>query len=420
MRDFSNISWPAADFSRVPYAVFGDLDIFEREQERVFRGPVWCYLCLDTEVSKPGDFKTVFVGDRSVVVNRTADGSLVAFLNRCAHRGSTLVRENAGNRLDHTCIYHHWSYDLNGQLIGVPFQRGINGHGGMPSTFHKAQHGLKMLRVSSYRGVVFGSFSDQVEPLEEFLGPPMLAFFDRMFAKPVEILGYARQRMPSNWKAYFENLTDPYHAGLLHQFQTTFGLFRQTQKGGTIMDDLRRHQIQYAHLDSDDLATVETAYRGTGVYNSSLKLQDPSIVEYRTEEGDAGQAIYMMSLFPSVMFQRLSNSLATRQIRPRNPDEFDLYWTFFGYADDDPAMREMRLRQVNLVGPAGLISMEDGESGVEVQRAIRRERHDHSVIEMGGVGDIVDQDHTVTEVPIRGFWRYYCQLMGFGPSATQG
>ena len=123
----------------------------------------------------------------------------------------------------------------------------------------------------------------------------------------------------------------------------------------------------------------------------------------------------MMCVFPSILFQRLSNTLATRTIRPHGPDEFDLYWTYFGYADDDEELREMRIRQVNLIGPGGLISMEDGESGVQIQRAIGRVRDAYSTIQMGGVGEVHDQQHMVTEMPVRGFWRNYCQLMGMGP-----
>ena len=61
--------------------------------------------------------------------------------------------------------------------------------------------------------------------------------------------------------------------------------------------------------------------------------------------------------------------------------------------------------------------MEDGESGVQIQRAIGRVRDEYSTIQMGGVGDVFDQQHMVTEMPVRGFWRNYCKLMGMGPSA---
>ncbi|MGE3969062.1 MAG: 3-phenylpropionate dioxygenase, partial [Dongiaceae bacterium] len=86
--------------------------------------------------------------------------------------------------------------------------------------------------------------------------------------------------------------------------------------------------------------------------------------------------------------------------------------------DDDEELRRMRLTQTNLVGPAGLISMEDGEAGVLIQRAIERERHASSVMEMGGKGPIGDQDHLVSEMSVRGFWKHYCDVMGYVPGSS--
>ena len=411
------LTWPAADFSRVPYKVFTDQAIYEAEQARVFRGPTWSYLALEAEIPKPGDYKTTFIGDTPVVVNRAQDGSIHAFINRCVHRGTTLVRHLSGNTDTHTCIYHHWCYDLEGNLIGIPFQRGMDGKGGMPEDFRKEDHSLALLRVATYRGIVFGTADATAEDLDDYLDEPMRTYFDELFRKPVEVLGYMRQRMPANWKLYFENLNDPYHAGLLHQFQTTFGIFTNTQSGGSVMDKLKRHRLGYAIYASEDIEATKNEYRGTTVYNDALTLRDPSLVAFYDEEGDR-KAVNMMTVFPSVFFQRLSNTLATRQIRPKSPDEFELYWTYFGYADDTPALREMRMRQVNLVGPAGLVSMEDGEAGVLVQKSLRAGGHTHSVIEMGGTGAIEDPDTILTEVPVRRFWRYYCSLMGFAPAPT--
>ena len=77
-----------------------------------------------------------------------------------------------------------------------------------------------------------------------------------------------------------------------------------------------------------------------------------------------------MAIFPSVFFQRLNNTLATRQIKPKRPDAFELYWTYYGYRGESAEMRRARMRQVNLVGPGGLVSMEDGEAGRLVQLGI--------------------------------------------------
>jgi anthranilate 1,2-dioxygenase large subunit len=323
-----------------------------------------------------------------------------------------VVREPRGNRTSHTCVYHHWCYDLEGNLIGVPFQKGSQGQGGMPESFNKEDHGLQKYQVETYKGVIFGATRPDVEPLEDYLDEPSRSMLDRLFRKDIEILGYMRQRMPANWKVYWENLNDGYHAGLLHQLPVVFGIHRITQEGGITLDKRQRHGWSYVLYDSDDEEAIHEGYDETGIYDEGFTLNDRSLVDFIDEENDR-EVLNMLNVFPSVFFQQLSNTLATRQIRPKNPGEFELYWTYFGYKDDTPELRKARMQQVNMVGPAGMISLEDGESGVLIQRAVQRQGEFHSTIEMGGVGPVENQTNLVTEVPIRGFWRHYCEMMGF-------
>ena len=138
---------------------------------------------------------------------------------------------------------------------------------------------------------------------------------------------------------------------------------------------------------------------------------------FRDEVGD-GKAANLMRLFPNAIFQQLCNSLATRQVRPRSHEEFEIYWTYFGYADDDPAMQRLRLKQANIVGAAGFSSMEDGEACRLVQVGVRGSHTAQSVIEMGGLGPIEDQDTTITEILVRGFWFNYCEMMGIPVANT--
>ena len=405
------LTWPAADYSRVPYGVFTDHAIFAEEQERIFRGPVWINVALEAEIPNVGDFRTSYVGETPVVVVRADDRSVQAFVNRCAHRGTILVRTRGGNAKDFTCVYHHWCYDTKGNLIGVPFLRGLKGKGGMPPGFKMADHGLQTLRVAVYRGAVFVTFRDDTENFEDYAGPLSLKFLDRMFHKPIEIIGYMRQRIPANWKLYLENLKDANHAGLLHQVPTTFGLWRNTQAGGSSMDKKRRHEVHYGYLDTDTDEDAAAGYEGFTPYNEQLKLNDTSIVDYRNEWNDNISSEFL-SFFPSSVFQQFANTIATRQVRPRSASEFELFWTVFGYQDDDATLRTMRMKQNNLAGPGGVVSMEDGEVGRLVQLGIKRERNSHSVIEIGGTGPIEDQTTVITEVAVRGFWKNYCELMG--------
>lgn len=227
----ADFTWPEASMTSVPYQVF-DPEVYAREQARIFRGRTWSYVALEAEVSNPGDFKATFVGDTPVVVSRDKEGALHIFVNRCAHRGAMVCRESRGNRTTHTCIYHQWSYNLQGNLIGVPFRKGINQQGGYGANFDTSKHWLQKLQVATYNGLIFASFATDIEPLEEYIGPAMRPWLDRVLNRPVQILGYARQFIHANWKLYSENVKDPYHASLLHLFTPPLGFIVRHKAAG--------------------------------------------------------------------------------------------------------------------------------------------------------------------------------------------
>jgi anthranilate 1,2-dioxygenase large subunit len=407
-------SFPAADCSRIPYGMYRDAEIYALEQDRIFRGPVWNYLALDCELPNTGDFRVVAVGDTPVIVNRARDGSVHAMVNRCAHRGAIVQRAIHGNVRKHVCCYHQWSYELTGKLTGIPFRRGVEGVGGLPPDFDMAQHGLQKLRVEVLCGVIFGSFSPDAPPLEDFLDAPFVAQINRLFHKPPVVLGYQRQRVFGNWKLYTDNLRDPNHGGLLHMFQITFGIARLSGRGGATLDRDGKHNMSWAAQGArpeGETPDAGAGYGDTGRGDMDIRLRDPSMLRYHKEYPD-DLSLTVASIFPNCAFQQIGNTLAVRQIRTKSADEFEIVSTYFGYADDDAAMRRHRLRKANLAGPAGLVSMEDGEAVELVHRAILRDRDEHSVVEFGGRGPVTDQPNLVTDVPMRGFWIYYCKLMG--------
>jgi anthranilate 1,2-dioxygenase large subunit len=409
--------WPTLDYSRVPYRLYHDPEAYQREQERIFRGPTWNFLGLDAEIPSPGDFRTTYVGDTPVIVNRDANGTIHALVNRCAHRGAMVRREMSGNASEHTCIYHQWCYGLDGSLKSIPFRRGIRGKGGLDPSFDMAAHGLHKLRVASVNGALFGTLADDVEPLEDYLGAPVLVQLHRLLERPVTILGYNRQRIRANWKLYAENTRDNYHASLLHEFLVTFGLDRSTQIGGVKMDARHRHNITWAEAESDSAELAQEAYGAARVRSNYLLLKEPELVRFRRERADPLN-IAITSVFPSAVFVQISNSLAVRQIRPRGIDEVEIFQTMLGYADDPPDLTLHRLRQANLVGPAGLVSMEDGEAIEIAHRASKPDSDGTTVIELGGAGVISDRDYRVTDVPLRGFWSYYSELLGIEPGGA--
>ena len=79
---------------------------------------------------------------------------------------------------------------------------------------------------------------------------------------------------------------------------------------------------------------------------------------------------------------------------------------------DTPELRALRIKQANLVGPAGYISMEDTEATELVQRGTIRDGDATSIIEMSR-GNPDQQDTVITESLIRKFWVGYQKLMGY-------
>jgi len=401
---------------RVPYAVFTEPAFYAREQEKIFRGAHWSFVALEAEIPKPGDYKTTFVGDTPVIVTRAPDGKVHTVVNRCAHRGAVLARDLRGNRQTLECVYHQWCFSLDGALVGLPFRRGIKGQGGMPADFDMRQHDLQRLRVELLHGLVFATFSPETPPLAEYLGPMVIESIARIFRKPVRPLGDLRQYVHGNWKLYAENIRDPYHASLLHLFHTTFGTYRSSQQGGVKLDAQHRHSMLHARSGSNDAQRDQEVYKDMRTFNAQFRLQDPSVLAGRPEFDD-GITLVILSVFPNLVVQQIANTLAVRQIVPYAPDAFELVWTEFGYADDDAEMTRIRLKQSNLIGPAGLISMEDGEAVEIVQRAVVRDQDKTSFIAMGGA-EAREADHLVTESSIIGFWEYYAKVVGFDHPKT--
>jgi phenylpropionate dioxygenase-like ring-hydroxylating dioxygenase large terminal subunit len=404
-------NWPDS-LKRVPFWAYQSRELFEQEQKRIHEGATWNYLCLEAELANPGDYVSTFMGRMPVVVTRDAKDEIHGFENRCAHRGSLIALENSGNAAKgFACVYHAWGYDLKGNVKGVAFKRGVGGKGGMPADFNAQDHAPRKLRIATTCGLVFGSLSDDVPPVEEYIGADVHGRIARLLGgRKLEVLGRYTQRLPNNWKLYFENIKDSYHASLLHLFLTTFEINRLTQQGGLIVSPDGGSHVSYSIIDKSVEAGSEYKDQQLRVDNENYRLADPSFLDYVDEIGD-GITLQILSVFPGFALGQVNNSLVVRQVLPTDLESTELNWTYIGYADDTPELRRMRHRQLNMVGPAGLVSMEDGVVGGFVQRGVQTASQFSAVVEMGGE-ETSSSDTRATEAAVRGFWKAYRRHMG--------
>jgi anthranilate 1,2-dioxygenase large subunit len=402
--------WPEEGSTRIPDWVYTSQDIYELEVERIFRGKTWNYVALEVEIPNPGDFKRSHVGPISVLVTRCKDGSIAVVENRCAHRGAEFCRVHRGNTPHLVCPYHQWTYDLNGALIGVPFRRGSDKQGGMPPTFRNEDHGLRRLKVATRGGTIFASFAQDIESLEDYIGPEVLEDFDATFdGRKLRVIGYYTHSVPANWKMYVENLKDPYHATLLHSYLVTFGLMVAGNRSKMARDAVGRHgsmasaKPEKLNLDSEKKAELRQ-------FKSSMQLNDGRVVEYIKEMNSPWSAAFE-TIWPTLIVQKELNTLGMRHVVPQGPNEFIIQWTLFGYDDDTEEMVRHRLRQANLIGPAGLIGLEDHEVLKWVQTSVRKPDTRAGVVEMGAAADGVTTT-MLTEGAIRSMYRHWREVMG--------
>ena len=144
--------------------------------------------------------------------------------------------------------------------------------------------------------------------------------------------------------------------------------------------------------------------------DDDYRLEDARLMDVVDEHPDRVRH-QIVTVFPNFVLQKTQNAMALRFFTPKDVDRTNLEWIYFGYADDTPEMRKRRLRHLNLGGPAGFVSMEDGCVGGFVERGIATAEKESAIVEMGGAG-IESQATRATEASVRGFWSLWRQMTG--------
>jgi phenylpropionate dioxygenase-like ring-hydroxylating dioxygenase large terminal subunit len=192
----------------LPPLCYTDAGFFDFEKRALFDHEWLCVGRVDW-LPNPGDFYTTTVVNEPIVVVHDRDGTIRAMSSVCQHR-AMLVAEGAGNTRTFTCPYHHWVYNLKGDLINAPAME-------KTCNFHKETSGLPNFKLEIWHGFIFINFDDDAKPLAPRLTAlePILANYEIASAE-----GPAPDRdiqYPFSWKVMFENNNDGYHANRLHQ-----------------------------------------------------------------------------------------------------------------------------------------------------------------------------------------------------------
>ncbi|MEV4645529.1 aromatic ring-hydroxylating dioxygenase subunit alpha [Saccharopolyspora sp. NPDC049357] len=360
---------------RVAGRLYTDPGIFEQELAKIFER-TWVWVAHESELPEPGTFKSTYVGSQPVIVTRDRKGVLHTLLNRCRHRGASLCEKPQGKANGFTCPYHAWSYGLDGTLRGIPYPEGYEG------LVDKRDLPLKKLRTDVYGGLVFATFNDDIEPLEEFLGHARL-WIDRFMKQgggyPIKVLGKHQFKFRGNWKIQLENTTDGYHFPIVHRSwmasvdaETADMMSFMTDPEAITHDLGNGHSVmqmvpEHSDLDADD-GSEPLQGRFDHLVEELSKSFDQAQVRrlVRAMHGTG----FNLNLFPNVSM----SSAFFRVLRPVAVDETWIEHIAIG-PDGPPEIdivNRDRLRvHEHFQGPFGFGTPDDAEGWDRVQRGAR-------------------------------------------------
>ncbi|HJP69166.1 MAG TPA: aromatic ring-hydroxylating dioxygenase subunit alpha [Sphingomicrobium sp.] len=306
----------ALDDMSLPGWLYLDAEFFEAEK-RAFLRAASQVVCHESEIAKPGEWRSLEYLGESVFVIRGDDGQVRAFSNVCRHRGSRLVDGSGGCAKVLTCPYHAWSYARDGRLVGVPHRAEYRG-------LQLEEFGLTPVALENWRGFLFVTLEPNAFSVAEMMAPYDAEVAPYHFEDLRAIGRVTLRRRALNWKTIADNYSDHLHIPIGHP-----GLTRLFE---------RNYRIEAkAHVDrmEGDLVEKESANPSERAYQRFLPR-----VEHLPESHQRKWLYY--KLFPNVAFDIYPDQIDFMQFLPVSSTETVIREISYALPDDRREMRAAR------------------------------------------------------------------------------
>lgn len=393
---------------RVHRRVYVDSDVFELEMERLF-GRAWLFVGHTSQVPNPGDFFTTELARQPVVMTRHRDGTVHVLFNRCTHRGAKVVNERCGHAARLTCLYHGWTFDTDGKLLGVPIPEGC-AEGFCNSDFNLAS----VPRVHEYRGFVFASLSASGASFEDQVGPMKGNIDDLVDRAPdgelAFDLGMHRYAYDGNWKLQIENVLDSYHvpfghASTVNKQGVQFARREGDQEGAKVVEAKDQNKTATSWRDRKGYVVGNGHGWTSNTMLEDSKRSSPAFDEYKRTlmekvGKDRAEQILTPKLHNSLIYPNVSImglNIHVRVVKPIAVDRTEVVVYPIRLLGAPDAMNFGNMRLLNVThSAASFVQTDDMESFVRTQKGLRSRATEWVDISRGMGAEEPDREYNAT------------------------
>lgn len=236
------------------------------------------------ELSETGDFFRTRAGGHDIVLYNDS-GTVIAFENRCPHRGCLLIPETSGNA-EIVCPYHGWRFGENRCI--VPNKNRFEGLENPELTRYSVGHCGDFIFFSPSPAMTLkeqlGSFWEMLETISYDI-TAKIDDNDRPFG--------------SNWKIALENALENYHVSTVHP--SSLGTLSPSDG-----------DVTYDRTNSLWISSIQN----TKIASKLLKIRPLFENRYRND------TYFSLYLFPfSMVSSTFGYSYAFQTFFPQSPDQ---------------------------------------------------------------------------------------------------
>ena len=289
----------------IPRARYIDPAFYRNEIDYVFR-KVWLLAGHTSEFAEEGSYRLLDLPFAPVFLLRGKDGVIRAFLNSCQHRGATVLKDQQGNAKSLTCQYHGWTYDLSGQLIGVPDREDF-------ADLRPEDRSLVSLHCEQWGNFVFINFAADAPPLLDWLAP-IARRYTNIADASLRVVSKQSWDIDCNWKIVMDAFRETYHIDMVHRRTLAQMIVGRESKN-----------IMYRDGHFTLLTPYSTNVDWKGVEQQSTLARLPGIGGQEYIDN-----VVLPGVFPNTLISIQLSGFPVLQVWPLSPDRSRIDFAWYG------------------------------------------------------------------------------------------